>query len=61
MGDLFRPKITVPGPSAAETNAANAADQERLQAIRDQAERRTSQLMRLFGSRSSFSSGGGGF
>lgn len=61
MGDLFRPKVqvTASAPSATDQAAAATADRERLQALRDQATRRTEQLLRLFGSRSSSGFSGG--
>lgn len=61
MGDLFSPKIQTPEPTAAEKNAAVAADAERLRAVQDQARQRTEQLMRLFGSRSTLGVGAGTF
>lgn len=60
MGDLFRPKVQQAQPSATEQMASQAAERERLESVRQQAERRTAQLMRLFGTRSvGFGSGVG--
>ncbi len=39
----------MPKPSAEEQAAAATADRERIDAIREQARRRTEQLMRLYG------------
>ena len=52
MGDLFRPKAQQAKISATEQAASVGAERERLEAVRQQAEARTAQLMRLFGSRS---------
>jgi hypothetical protein len=54
MGDLFRPKQQTVQPSATERLAGQAAERERLEAVRDLAERRTAQLMRLFGTGQAF-------
>jgi hypothetical protein len=61
MGNLFAPKVDVPKPSASERAAGEAADRERIEATREQARKRTEQLMRLFGSRSSLGFGNKGF
>lgn len=60
MGDLFRPTIKEAKPTKLERSAQANAESERLKAVRDQAEARTAQMMRLFGSKSAlgFSSGG---
>lgn len=60
MGDLFRPTIKESKPTKLERSAQQNAEAERLKAVRDQAEAKTSQIMRLFGSRSAlgFRSGG---
>ncbi len=57
MGDLFRPKQQQTSPSALEQAAATNAEADRLKTIQQQAEARTAQLFRLFGSRSSFGTG----
>jgi hypothetical protein len=59
MGNLLKPKINTPGPSAEEQAAAATADRERIDAVREQARRRTEQLMRLFGARGSLGFGTG--
>jgi hypothetical protein len=61
MGDLFSPKVKVPEATPAEKNAAAAADAERLTAIQDEAQKRTEQLMRLFGTQSLVGFGSGTF
>lgn len=59
MGDLFSPKVSTPEPTASEKAAQSAAERDRLDAARKQAEARTSQLMRLYGARSALGFGGG--
>lgn len=61
MGNLFSPKVQQPKPTAGERNAATSADAERLDAVKKQAEARTAQLLRMFGSRSGLGFGNAGF
>lgn len=61
MADIFRPKAQQTQLSAGDKAAEASADRERLDALREQAQARTAQLMRVFGSRSSLGGGGLGF
>lgn len=57
--DIFSPKAPQAQPTAGEKAASANAERDRLEAIRQQAEQRTAQLMRMFGSRGALGFGSG--